>query len=285
MSLITTVRLKYMLCRLSKSANVSYIGAPIEKLGALGDRRAIQPLLDVLASGKGDCGKIATALAHLKATEAIEPLLASVGRSWFSGTDRKTIAVALEALGQPQWVTIIQGDDGDWQRITASGDDNAYLPLSGVVEMIGSIKAEKRREVLQAVIALHDKRVIPSLIKVLGIQWISSDSAFERVAVAGTLAGLGEPKWGTLVHGNDNDWKALGDCGDSRAMMALQNALDDIDEHLRTSKPLGIFKLGRKHGVKEFSTDHAHEYGMMRAKKVRQAISSAVESLRRSTGR
>jgi len=163
-------------------------------LGNLGDRRAVEPLCASLRNNflsKWHLPLAAnTALGRLGDKRAVPFLIAQLADP---GTNtRMTAAKALASLGETTWQECIKGDDGDIDRLCATGDQRV---ISAVIRTLGSPDAKMRQQCAQRV------------------------------------AGLGEPQWQQWVKGESDDWIRLGRSGEPRALEPLIEALHESHLH------------------------------------------------------
>ena len=235
----------------------------IEKLGRLGDARAIEPLINILADYDED--------------------------------NRAAAAKALRALGEPQWSKWVKGDDDDFERLGKSKDPRAVEPLikalndgewpvstakalgkSGdtraVKPLIGALSDDDpdvRRAAAYALGSLGDSRAVEPLIGALNDR--DKDVCQEAVKALRTL---GEPQWSKWVKGDSHDFERLGESKDPRAVESLIKALGDSEGYARGAAAEALGKLGDARAVEPLIKslgDHD--------KDVRKAAAAALRAL------
>ena len=315
------LRVRYLLSRM-KSKNADTLTVAAAQLAQLGDPRAVQPLIDTLMTtglteevyvavtealgGLGDARAVeplmftlekrefsnpplshrlsegvwsdlscavAKALGELRDPRCVSTLIGALG---YKPSIRKAAALALKELGESDWVTVIKGDDGDWQRIAQTGHALAYMPLSAALH-------KPTRDMLSAVHAIGDVRMVDPLIMALG----DYRDPENRKAAASALHSLGEVKWSEIVKGTDDDWQALGNCGDIRAMKALERviaALDDraVMNRIGAGAQTKLEQMARQAGIalpSHLLHDAPHEQRKVQEAKIRKAVISAMENL------
>ena len=111
--------------------------AATESLGELGDRRAIEPLIEVLC---GDC--------------------------------REKAATSLAKLGQPHWASWIRGEPSDFDRLAASGNSNARLILLKTLDPGMHLEGSKRSPCRLTPLSSADKNQIISIFKNQEAEWL-----------------------------------------------------------------------------------------------------------------
>jgi HEAT repeat protein len=118
---------------------------------------------------------------------------------------------------------------------------------------------------------LGDKRAIRPLVRALG----EDQFAFTRLAAASALSKLGEKKWESIIKGDGEDYKRLGNSGDSRALEPLVKALKDKDHNVRIKAAKALGNLGCKRAI-----DHLHAaFENNTDKNVQTAIVNAVKKI------
>ena len=172
----------------------------IEKLGRLGDARAIEPLIDILVDSDKE--------------------------------NRAAAAKALRALGEPQWSKWVKGDSDDFARLGKSKAPRAVEPLiKALNDGAWPVSAA------EALGKSGDTRAVKPLIRALRER--DEDVRQEAAKALGKLCDTRavEPLIGAL---NDRDKdvcqeaaKALGNLGDGRAVEPLIKALEDKESFAR----------------------------------------------------
>lgn len=188
-----------------------------EALGKLGDPRAVEPLIKAMDENHNRyvlsdkiCQAAVESLGKIGDSRAIDPLITALGNDW--PWLRKSVAVALDDLGEPKWKDLVRGDANDFRRLADSNDPRAIHPLLKAMNG-GDIDAA------EALGKLGDSRAIEPLIKCL----LADDYLSKDIVLA--LSELGEPQWGNLVKGDSDDFLRLAEAQDPRATMPLIAAL------------------------------------------------------------
>ena len=213
-----------------------------EALGKLGDKRAVDPLINALADDDSIVRRdAAEALGLLGDKRAVDPLIKALGdkEEWV----RRTAAKALEQLGQPEWAQYVRGDDDDFRRLGSSKDPRAVDPLIKALAEPDYIY-DIRQAVAKALGHLGDKRAIDPLIKALA----DNDSMVRKVA-AEALEQLGQPEWAQYVRGDDDDFHRLGSSKDPKAVDPLIKALADWHDDVRKNAVKALGLLGDKRAI------------------------------------
>lgn len=205
--------------------------AVVDALAVIPDPRAVEPLSIALTkrrfllfglshelkSGFPKLGcAVVNALQQMAGQQALESLTIALG---FQPEVRKAAATALQKLGESTWAALIKGDDGDWQRIADSKHRLAHLPLASALW-------KPNKPLFAAIGMVRGKEIVQSLISAFR----NYEDGELRKELAATLSTLGEPQWGTIIKGTDDDWHALGNCGDVRAIAPLQAIIHALDE-------------------------------------------------------
>jgi HEAT repeat protein len=98
--------------------------AAAEALGAIGNARAVEPLIEALGENSNVCGSAAKALGAIGDARAVEPLIKVLGVKWpsfFSPWVRENAVEALGKIGKPavEPLTKALSDDEEWVRDAA----------------------------------------------------------------------------------------------------------------------------------------------------------------------
>lgn len=124
--------------------------AAVRALAKLAGARAVGPIVVTLADIDAHVrGAAAGALGMLGDGRAVEPLLAVLGDNSFYV--RLAAAQALERLGQPQWKSLIRGDDGDFGRL---GDARDPRLVEALVAGLHHARIGVRRVVVEALLRI-----------------------------------------------------------------------------------------------------------------------------------
>ena len=257
---------------LSSRTRDAHTGAAI-RLGQLGDKRAVAPLLEALR--RGDCSMrdiAADALGKLGDKQAVEPLLemlademvwareAAPAASW-KETDshvraRHSVVQALASLGDNRAVEplieMLKSGDCDARTVTKAlrdlGDKRAVGPL---LEMLGDEYAG--HDVIVALGNLGDKLAVEPLLKMLGNEkaeamavWALGAIGDER-AVEPLIEMLRSRRWNV----RENAAQALGKLGDERAIEPLFEGLGDEEVNVRQAAAVALRRLGDDRTVQE----------------------------------
>ena len=205
------------------------------ELGRLGEKRAVEPLVVMLAADSSqDREAAAWALGELRDGRGASALVETLGDS--NARVRVAAAEALAKLGEPLWRPMVRGDDGDWQRLGASGDRRAAEPLRLVLvqcvrtgpqaAMALAQLGEREWEALQPdrdgywdrLRASKDPRLTAPLIREL----TTGDSPQGR-ALAATILG---------------DWR------DARAVQSLVSVLRDYYAEVGSAAAIALAQIG-----------------------------------------
>jgi len=241
-----------------------------ERLGNIGDRRAVAPLIAALerAADRSDerfASSVAEALGKLGDPCAVEPLirtsehfscspvyasfqetaaralgllgdsratktLATVLLPHEEGKVRRAAATALEELGEPKWHAWVKGDDRDFERLGQSGDPDAVEPL------IGALGYLYHGRLVRGPFAASAARALGEL---------KDPRAFESLAEAVAEAGSGISEAAA---------EALGKLGDQRAVKPLTEAMEGegrpVGDEFRAVAAKALAELGDPRGVK-----------------------------------
>ena len=204
-----------------------------EALGKIGDLRAVEPLIKLLADSElGNYRHlVAEWLGDLGDPRAVEPL-ANALSAWYPPTRRD----AAESLGK-------------------IGDPRAFEPL---LETLADSESEVRREAASSLGDLGDPRAVEPLVETLG----DSESEVRRQA-ASSLGDLGdrravEPLIKTLADRSSKVSQqaasSLGDLGDPRAVEPLIKTLADSESEARRQAASSLGKIGDPRAVKPLTT-------------------------------
>ena len=248
--------------------NSNVCEAAVHLLGKLGDARAVKPLINALGARERYVRNAAAkALVKIGDARAVEPLINALGDG--DSVVRQVAAEGLGKLGEGRAVEPL---------ITALGGEKEDIlhefPLALSLGLIKAMDEEKdvRRAAAEALGNLGDSRAVEPLIKALGdkddgVRWAAANAlgklgdsrAVEPViralgntdravrrAAAEALNSLGEPKWKTLVKGDDEDWARLGASGDTRAVPVLIYCLSHHSLNARLSAAHGLIQMSTR---------------------------------------
>jgi HEAT repeat protein len=148
------------------------------------------------------------------------------------------------------------------------GDRRAVEPL---IEALDDEYWNVKQSAALALGNLGDIRAIRPLIRALG----EDEFAFARLAAASALSKLGEKKWETIVKGDREDYKRLGNSGDHRAFEPLVKALKDKDWYVRKNAASALGNLGDKHAIEPLMKAYDEDID----KNVKMAIFNALKKL------
>ena len=189
-----------------------------EALGKLGDKRAVDPLINALSDDDFWVRlSAAEALGRLGDTRAVDPLIKMLSDD-YSGVRRD----AAEALG-------------------LLADKRAVDPL---IEALADNDSHVRREAAEALGRLGDKRAVDPLIEAL-----ADDDSGGRRSAAEALEQLGQPEWAQHVRGDDDDFIRLGSSKNSKAVVPLIKALASDGYDVREAAAEALGRLGDKRAV------------------------------------
>ena len=128
----------------------------IEVLGAIGDKSAVAPLIDMLKTiGRNYYDAVKTAivqaLVSINDQSAAAPLIDALDND--SGDYRITVAEALCRLGAPEWKDIIKGDEEDFVRLSEAGH---VMGIDVLKAMLGRWQShwQQRRSAAKALISI-----------------------------------------------------------------------------------------------------------------------------------
>jgi HEAT repeat protein len=153
--------------RLAKSADESVVEILISNLGSK------EPAtLEVVAQHLGDLGN----------KRAVEPLIDLLGH--ITGTVRKSAADALRKLGEPNWQQMVKGDGDDFSRLGMSGDPRAVRCLTAALQ---HPRLWTRRQAASALIKMAESN--PKLIAGIWRDVAEAVNAPHTDKNVGTLAG------------------------------------------------------------------------------------------------
>lgn len=131
--------------------------AAINALGHLRDKRAIQPLIKKLESIDSDMVlavlKVLESWADKTAVPQIRKLLVSPGSLL-----RTKSAAALAKLGEPKWLDIINGQDDDFKALLY--EDDEYIASQSIAQVMGGLYSSsynERKETAAELIKLAKK--------------------------------------------------------------------------------------------------------------------------------
>jgi HEAT repeat protein len=231
-----------------------YLPEAVRALGSIGDKRAVDLLIDILASDHVHAAQeAAKALGHIGDPRAVEPLIHVFRHDW---DDTETItawqeaSTALAAIGQAALPALR----------TALKDESSMV-REGVIDALGQLK---------------DAQVVPDLISML-----RDDDRLVRATAAEALGQIGEQQaiepLVALLTDKDSyvrQWTcyALGDLAGVSVFDALVGALSDPDPDVRSA---AVVNLGRIDGMTVPALDPEPEPERRRA---------AIESLKRAQG-
>jgi HEAT repeat protein len=195
-------------------------------LADAGDPRAAAPLLallehrapEVRAAAAGALGRLG---AETPVDGALEGLLL---RLLDEAAGVRAAAVdALVALGRPGWRRAL---DAGGQARGEVEDQDAIRQIRDALDRPGLPPAQRRRWV--ALLGrLRDRGAAPKLIPLLG----ERDPAL-RLEAARALDALGQPRWGSWIKGQREDFARLSRAADPQAAPALLRALAPQEEDL-----------------------------------------------------
>lgn len=207
------VRLWWALHRL-KSGNPSARRNAARTLGELGDMRATQPLLELVADRSQEPSartSAAHSLGRLRANDAVDHLIGILSDHTEKGEMR---SAAVQALGE-------------------LGDKRAVEPL---IVALDSPERASTAEAAEALAAIGDPRAVAPLIGALGHQ-----SEQTRRAAAGALGRMGEPSWQSVVtSSNSSQFYRLDECDDRRVVHALVRIARWHPEGLIVGRPSAL---------------------------------------------
>jgi len=242
-------------------------------LGQLGDSRAVEPLIKLLVDEyEGVRADVVKALGQLGDSRAVEPLIPLL-----TDKQERVRDNAAEALGQlgdaravePLIALRIHG----WRQVRALGQLGDVRAVEVLITALTSGSLHHRAEVAEALGRLGDVRAVEPLITLLTGQ----DCEMRSVAAA-ALAELGQPEWSQWVKGDQDDFlrlgasgnpgavdplikaalageghshyckdaaRALGVCGDVRAVEPLITLLTRQDYEMRSVAAAALAELGQ----------------------------------------
>jgi HEAT repeat protein len=223
-----------------------------EALGKIGDKRAIDPLIEALED-KNVQRKAVEALGELRASRAVEPLIALLKVQSINDFDND-IVVALTEIGQPAVDHLIAGLKDINRNVRGEvtkalgeiKDKRAVDPLIEVA--IYDNDSWVRETAVEALGKLGDSRIADSFIPIL----MDKDSNVRKAAVE-ALGVMGnnnaiDPLIPLLKDEDSQVRKAaaeaFGKIGDSRAEIPLIGVLKDKDSKVRKAGALAIGKRG-----------------------------------------
>ena len=202
-------------------------------LGAIGDKRAAQPLIERVADDKDHSvrGAAASALGRMRELAAVDALIAALTDDESS----RVRAAAAKALGRLKARKAIEAlrraveDKDEWVKrgaVEALRELGAELSVDALIQGLSDEAEFVRRDAIEALTKLRDPRVVPALISVLK----HTDSDTRRCAVH-ALGEIGEP---VAV---DDLIQCLDD-KERRVSYAAREALRDItgQAHLRSAQ-------------------------------------------------
>jgi len=99
-------------------------------------------------------------LSKLKDFHAVKPVIKVLVHG--SGNVRRAAAKSLAKLDEPKWQGIIRGDDGDFQRLNASGDSHAVELLIKALEDRDTTNLDVRKTAAKALLNLYKTSTIES---------------------------------------------------------------------------------------------------------------------------
>jgi len=210
----------------------------VNMLGDLGDDKAVEPLIRLLANRsellrvsaakalkklgderwqevvKGDNMDIARLGKHgdPRACDALVMALAHRDRDF-----RKAVVDALAEQRQTMWRELVKGDDEDFRRLARCKDTRALDALS---EVFNFPIDDRDIPVVQALGDSKDERAVQPLL--LGV---ANVSPLVRREAGLALARLGETKWVNIVKGDRKDFERLGSSGDLRCLEPIVDTI------------------------------------------------------------
>lgn len=264
--------------------------AVVDALASISDPRAAEPLSIALTkrrfllfglshelkSGFPKLGcSVVNALQQVAGQQALESLTVALG---FQPEVRKAAATALQRVGESTWAALIKGDDGDWQRIAESKHRLAHVPLASALW-------KPNKPLFAAIGTVRGKEIVESLISAFR----NYEDGELRKELAAALGTLGEPQWGTIIKGTDDDWNALGNCGDARAIEPLQAIIRALDERavLNRAGDAAAQRLKQMAGgnplLSGLLNDPKQQQRRVREARIRPLVTAALETLKRQT--
>jgi HEAT repeat protein len=213
-----------------------------KRLAALGDPRAVEPLLRALGDRDWKLRAAAAEAMELRRDpRTVEPLIQALGGGEL--VDVSPVAArALGKQGDPRAVQpLIRALKGHTSSTAAAealgelGDRSAVEPL---IDALYAGRQDTRLAAARALNRLGDSRAVEPLIRALG----DGDSTV-RLAAAEALEGLGEASWHKLVAGDDKDFKRLAASGDPRAVEPLVRGLYGGRRYIRRAAAEALIQL------------------------------------------
>ena len=189
-------------------------------LGEIGDKRAVEPLANVLNENSATmCSITTTPLGKIEDKRSVEPVI--------KDEDCKMRVIGLEAMGEIEDVETFM-------------EDKDYEMRVRVVEALGKIGDESAIRFLINALENEDEFVCRDAAKALG-------KIGDRRAVEPLIKALNNRKlWGWI---RIEAARALGRIGDKRAVGALVNALKEQDATMRSIVAKALGKIGDKRAV------------------------------------
>lgn len=204
-----------------------------EALGKLGDPRAVEPLIKAMDENHNRyvlsdeiCRAAVESLGKIGDSRAVDPLITALGNDW--PWLRKSVAVALDDLGEPKWKDLVRGDANDFRRLADSNDPRAIHPLLKAMNG-GDIDAA------EALGKLGDSRAVETLINALRNDnpeiFLAAVEALGRLRDSRALEPLINAFENKKFERHNYQYRfsiiaALGDIGGSRAVEFLIKLID-----------------------------------------------------------
>lgn len=204
-----------------------------ETLGAIGDPRAVEPLIAALADERVRITAI-EALGTIGDPRAVDPLVSTLNDP--ERYRREAAAKALGTIGDPRAIepliaVVKNGVSFAAARAIIEIDDpRAVEPF---IAMLGERDQNVREVAIEVLGALHDSRAVEPLIAVLkGETYALHPPAAKALGALGDPRAI-EPLIACLKRHDGYAAEALGAIGDPRAVEPLLAALDDPDQDVR----------------------------------------------------
>ena len=208
-----------------------------DALGAIGNARAVEPLIEALGENTNVCFVAARALGEIGDVRAVEPLIKALGDedsySRYPALYDRVRRDAVDALGK-------------------IGDEQAVEPL---IKALGD--HDIRQNAIVALGDIGDARAIEALVKLLSEEshrwaWRTRRYAVEALGKIGDSRTV-EPLIKALgdKHGKIRTaaTEALGEIGDSRAVEPITKALEDGSMEVRYCAAEALGKIGDARAV------------------------------------
>ncbi|GCE20919.1 HEAT repeat domain-containing protein [Dictyobacter kobayashii] len=243
-----------------------YLSEAARALGSIGDKRAVNLLIDVLASDHVHAAQeAAKTLGYIGDPKAVEPLISVFRHDW---DDEETITAwqmaskALADIGQPALPAL---------RV-ALKDENCIV----------------RQYVVYALGQFKNVQVIPDLIGM-----IQDNDRLVRATMAEALGHVGEQQaiepLVTLLTDKDayvrqRTCYAIGKLGGLKAFDPLINALSDPDPATRTAAIINLVKIDKKQDAIPNSKEHHIVTEYLSQEQKERILTLLLEALQDSTG-